>query len=147
MENSTFVVYELIEPITGEWRLTHDRYEANDRFREGWMVCEKQISTVNPALHIQTQQIVVATWNNSPDVRKKKDATPEEKELSERRKSIIASMSREEQMERLNQASERAVRHLGDEYVRIQTHFYKQSVQYDEYLKRKQENNRSEPQS
>ena len=59
-------------------------------------------------------------------------------ELREIRKHKIASMTREEQREMLNEVADRAVKQLCDEFTRQQIERYKQSDDYKEYLKRKQ---------
>jgi hypothetical protein len=67
-----------------------------------------------------------------------------EQELIAKRKRIIAAMSKEEQMEMMNQATDRFCRRLNDEYTRQQTEIYKQSDRYKEYLKRRQAEQDSE---
>ena len=49
-------------------------------------------------------------------------------ELLAKRKQIIASRSREEQMEMMNQATDRYCRKLNEEYVRQQTELFKQQT-------------------
>jgi hypothetical protein len=59
-------------------------------------------------------------------------------ELIAKRRRIIASMTREEQRDRLNQVAERTEKRLNDEYIRQQVELHKQSDQYKERIKRKQ---------
>ena len=59
-------------------------------------------------------------------------------ELVERRRRIIASMTKEDWRNMMIQVTERADKRSNDEYVRQQTERYKQSDRYKEYLKRKQ---------
>jgi hypothetical protein len=64
--------------------------------------------------------------------------TLSQEDLIERRKHIIASMSKEDWRNMMNQVTEGADKRLNDEYIRQQTELYKQSDRYKEYLKRKQ---------
>jgi predicted glycosyl hydrolase (DUF1957 family) len=63
--------------------------------------------------------------------------TLSEKELIEQRRRIIASMSKEDWRNMMNQVTERAAKRSNDDYVRQQTELYKQTDRYKEYEKRK----------